>query len=1113
VSPPGLSVGASVQLQPAGAQPFEASGNAALLLALLALEERVERKRVAQLLWPHSAESQARNNLRTLVHRLNQRFGAEFITGAERLELDAALARVQLADEATLLQALDSGGPAACELLGQAAVEEQDNEPLSEWLAAARQRWRRRLLAGLAAALEAALQSGLALRAQALARAAVQLEPLSEHLHRQLMDTLARCGDRAAALAAYEDCKAVLREHLGVQPDLQTRTVQLRLLQGQAQDQPAAAVAVGLAPLGGAARFALVEREDALAQLQAAREQAQHVALHGEAGAGKTRLLREWTSGQAQTEQVSIHPGSRAQSYSALAQLLQEVQPRRAVRIGLPEQVELARLAPLAFADVQPSQAALSAPRLHAALRHWLERLHRAGLQQLVIDDLHYADAESQAALAALLGPAVQEQAQALPTLPRLLLAHRSGEIEAGLAEALVSAQLGARLRMLALPRLSPQGVRTLLHAMQTQHSEALAAQLYQRTGGNPLFVIELAQQAQERAQASASASADNLQTLLRTRLGACTLAAQQLAAVAAVAAHDFSVELAVAVTGLSALALMPAWSELQQRGLFADHGLAHELVREAVLATLPKAIARTLYRQVALHLEQQGLKGAAVLAHWLAAEDFDRALPHAVQQLDDATVAGVNTQPIELELLALMLRLSDPVLLANLWLSAGVNAEDYQMVLPTLVRRSLQALVERVSTLANSDAAAAWLAYERARLLDSSEGVTKRAYDMLYAAAPLAGEATAERVRFEIAMTQLSIMTVGSSLGHMARARAIAAGLPEGPAKSRLSKQVQQLGSYNASEAIVTLRSQSAALRSARRRHDLAAVAAIKRQIFATSFARGLSLTKWRFSRLPSWSSASLNSSGLPLMNPALIDDFASAATCLGRFGTALAWGERSTTADFSVRNEIMSRLRLGQWEHARSLLAQTACDTPTASLVGIGFFVSVSPLLYAHDGVDPVPHLRRLTAMGRDRGLDGVRLKLWEWEYVRLGPGPQERMVTGASLVQELRQAPLQMRLPRILVDVAEAHAQAGSPGFRPLALEAARELRRGRGSLYDYLPENLVRCARLLQDSDPGVADASMHVARRFAQQSLDDVPADARETFIDEVPVNRLLLGGV
>ena len=606
-----IVVGPRVQVQPRDAASFDATGKAALLLALAALEGQAERRRAALLLWPDSPERQARNNLRTLVHRLNQRCGVELLLGAERLSFDPTRARVVTQDTEALLAALQTGGPQACELLAQADVDRDGSEALGAWLDAARQRWRRQQLAALSDALRAALAAGDADRAMALARACVQLEPLSEHWHRQLMDTLARCGDRAAALAAYEDCKQRLRQHLGVLPDLQTRTVHLRLLQVQSQApaqaqplvQPLAAVNAGLTPLGGAARFALVEREAVLAEAQAAMALGQHVVLQGEAGVGKTRLMRHLAD-EGVVEPVAIRPGARDEPYAALAQLLQEVQPRRAPIIGMPEQVELARLAPLAFPEVQPSQSGLSAPRLHAALRHWAARLADAGVQRLVLDDLHHADAASQAAFAALLAP---HDDGAAPPLP-LLLAHRAGEIDAPLAEALVAAQVRGQARCIGLQRLSLQGVQSLLRAMQAGHDEALAARLLQRTGGNPLFLIELARQLQDAPESAASdaATADNLDALLRSRLSGCSIDAQQLASVAAVAGQDFSVELASAVIGQPPLALMDAWNELQQRGLFADHGVAHELVRDAAVGLLPQAIGRTLHRQVAAFLEAQ---------------------------------------------------------------------------------------------------------------------------------------------------------------------------------------------------------------------------------------------------------------------------------------------------------------------------------------------------------------------------------------------------------------------------------------------------------------------------------------------------------------------------
>ena len=179
-----ITLGARVQAARPDGSGFESTGKAALLLAMAALEGPVERRRVALLLWPQSPESQARNNLRTLVHRVNQRFGGELLVGAQRVGFDPTQATVLLPDTEALLAALGAGGPQACELLAQAGVEGDLSEGLREWLDAARQRLRRQQLAGLSEALGVAMSSARdQARATALARACVQLEPLSEHWH------------------------------------------------------------------------------------------------------------------------------------------------------------------------------------------------------------------------------------------------------------------------------------------------------------------------------------------------------------------------------------------------------------------------------------------------------------------------------------------------------------------------------------------------------------------------------------------------------------------------------------------------------------------------------------------------------------------------------------------------------------------------------------------------------------------------------------------------------------------------------------------------------------------------------------------------------------------
>ena len=1111
-----LSIGAAVCVH-SGSTKLELAGKAALLLAMAALEGPVERRRLALLLWPQSPEQQARNNLRTLVHRVNQRFGAELLVGAQRVGIDPAQATMLLPSTDALLIALDAGGPRACELLAQAGVEADLSEGLREWLDAARQRLRRQQLAGLSEALGVAMSSVMdQARATALARACVQLEPLSEHWHRQLMDTLARCGDRAAALAAYEDCKALLREQLGVLPDLLTRTVQLRLLQDEARNEPAVAVAataaapvavatVALTPLGGAARYPLVEREAVLAEVLGALAQGQHVTLSGEAGVGKTRLLRQLAEhgniAHSQIEQVSIRPGSRDEPYSALAQLLQELQPRRAPRIGVPEQVELARLAPLAFPEVQPSQAGLSAPRLHTALRHWAERLHEAGVQRLVLDDVHYADAASQGAFAALL---VHPDGQAQAPLT-LLLAHRTEEIDAVLTDALVASQVRHQARRVVLPRLTLQGVQTLLQAMHAEQTEAQAARLLQRTGGNPLFLIELAEHGREQAEQASL----GLDALLRSRLALCSVAAQQLAAVAAVAAADFSVELAAAVTGQPPLALMPAWSELQQRGLFANNGLAHDLIRDAVLGALPAAIDRALHRQVAGHLEGLGENGVQVFRHLVLAQEYERALPHAVQHLHATTVAGLDTRQIEGELFDLLGRVSDAVLLDNLWLTANLKEilfDPNWAFLTSLVRR-VERMPPTVAAVAGD-----WLSYERARLLAYRDAQMADAYAQLNDAAQRMREQGIERAWVECELAFLAMHLNGSWVHeHVMRAQAAVAGLPAKVEYNRLLMLIEYAASFCLS-IVESLRSKRAAVHAARKRHDLGAIGVARDLMAGWCLNKGLVGSAQRLFCIDA--RAALSHAELKGLQ---VGEFhlAVAALSTGRFDAALHFidSEFLHEAIEDIETKVLRTLiwlRLGQWP-----LAKAQTEAINLSMLDssphhfLGYAIAIRDIdLQA--GLDPLPALGELVVRSREVGVSGVNQQLLEWLVAMRTLDPEARMAVGTLLIEHFRgERADARRRPLALLEVAETHAQAGSAGFRALALEAARELRRGRTSSMLYLPEGLVRCARLLEASDPAEAAALMHVARRWVRGALPHVPEFARASFV-ALPVNGLLL---
>ncbi len=1096
-----------------GASGYEVRGSAAVVLAWVALEGRADRRRMSALLWPESDPAQARSNLRVLTHRLNQRFGSELLVGTEHLELDASLAQVELHDAEAVLAALAAGGAERCELLAEAGVQAHAGEDLLAWLVSARQRLTQAQLAQLGEALTEALALARHGRAVALARACVQLDPLSEHRHRRLMEVLVRAGDRAAALSAYEDCKALLKQHLGVLPGEQTRMVQLRILQ-----QEALGGAPEGQPLPGsdaeeptisctAARHPLVEREAVLAQAQAALGLGVHVVVQGEPGVGKTRLLgRLAAMAHGQTEHVALHAALEQEPYAALAQLLQEVQPRRRPSIGVAEQVELARLAPLAFAEVKPSEAALSAPRLQAALRHWFARLGDAGLRVLVLDDVQYADAASQAAFSALLEVALETNQRA----PALLMAHRSAEVQAVLDDAVTQAQARRRAQRIELPRLTLSGVQALLAAMdaapRTGEPGALAQHLHKRTGGNPLFVIELARQALEQGDASGTA---DLQALLGARLQRCGATAQQLAAVAAVAAEHFTVELAAAVSGQTALALMPAWRELEQRGLFAGHGLAHDLIKDAVLGALPPPIRRVLHGQVAQYLESQGQQGAAVLRHWIAADDADRALPHAAHQLYTASAAGLPT--MELELLGLLERSSGAVLMNNLWLSAEIaTSEEATASRPTQVWSRLRTLRQRVEKLAQQGNSAIWVAFETARQRVFMDQSIEAAQTILATAADALPASGIERAYFEWGLAGCAIQLRGDPRVHAERAKAALAGLPEKISLVRVRKLIDTLAAV-VLDPVEGIRSQAARRRTGRQGGDMGLVAEATFAIAQIHAGMSSHVRSFRhFCRAAQAQPGSLETDRFQNRFLAGVEALNSGHYALSQRLLAVSEGW-NLDAKVPVLLSLM-QLRLGDIRQAVSSVNSIDLEPVRRDFPVL--------LVHAHvcaegdqlEGRDPEPGLRRRLDEMLAQGMTEPLVGLMTWELQRRTPCASGRLVAGEALLAALRRTRLgdARHLP-VLLDLAEARAKTQTPGSEPLAAEAARLLRRGCSYLTLYIPEGLVRCARLLRESDPREANALVHVARRWVDNALHHLPPGAEEGFTRHVVVNRLLLG--
>ena len=173
-----------------------------------------------------------------------------------------------------------SAAEAALDVEGAALLPAED----LSWLAEHRQALDELRLRALEVVAEAAGGAGEWSRAVAAAQQAVGVAGLDERLHRLLIHTLERSGDRAGAIGAYERCRELLAEELGVDPSAETVAVYLRTIGAPTGAPATARPPVEQSSFHGRGR----ERQDLTALL----DQPGPVSLTGSGGVGKSRLAQ-----------------------------------------------------------------------------------------------------------------------------------------------------------------------------------------------------------------------------------------------------------------------------------------------------------------------------------------------------------------------------------------------------------------------------------------------------------------------------------------------------------------------------------------------------------------------------------------------------------------------------------------------------------------------------------------------------------------------------------------------------------------------------------------------------------------------------------------------------
>jgi DNA-binding SARP family transcriptional activator len=632
------------------------------LLRLLALRRGTLAPKdvIAGALWPDDPPADPAGNVEVLVSRLRRALGDRTLirTGPGGYVLaDGGRCWV---DAEAFLDAVQAGRsgltirPAGALASFRAALSIWRGEPLPEdtyadWAQADRRHLALAYLEALDGAATAALDSpatATAAEAACWAGRAVAAEPLRESSLLLLVRALAATGDRAGALASYDEYRDRLTAETGLEPTPQARQVRQRILAGQpAGGQPhhrrAAQPGRSHGPAGGRGDpFLGREEECAVIADTAAGRGPRAVLVAGLGEVGKSALLAE-AAGRAGVPVLAAQAFApdRDQAWSLAARLLSQA----ARRLPVPVPALLTEREASALAEVVPglAWAADAAPSglddhdrrafaLQAAVRLVAAMARPRCL--IVTDDLHWADPTSLTLLGLLLrrldGVSLAaacrpdashgfDAAEALglsaPQMTRITL----GPLPAGVIRGLFSDQLLAE----AIVRQAGRTPFTV-----TEVTAALSRQGAITRGGDSKWRLRPGRDATGAAQVAASglerAAGDRLAGLpsrWRDMLGLLTLLGRPAPPA-----------LLAAATGTDLRSVLDTLEGLGSTGMAGPgpQGWApsHKLVCHAVTAAMCPAGTARGQALLAAALRQCGADPAEIARHLAASGDNDGA-------------------------------------------------------------------------------------------------------------------------------------------------------------------------------------------------------------------------------------------------------------------------------------------------------------------------------------------------------------------------------------------------------------------------------------------------------------------------------------------------------
>ncbi len=581
--------------------------------------QRVPRSRLLDLFWPETADNSRRHALRQLIYRLRH-YGFPLSLDGEELLVDEAavesdVSRIlapkwaDLASDAEVLAAgnfLPAYAPPMPELY---------REWIDELRSLVASQYRRALLRQI----ESARRDGRWHEVSECARRCLAVDPLNEEATLAHAEAIAMSGSKTQALKIIDQYLDELGDRNRV-IGLPAKVLRRRV----SESVPDRKRGEGeLVPLIGR-EPEVAQMVDALSGTLSGRGTA--LFLVGAPGIGKSRLGHELLATAAMRGWRTL--GTRLQPSDAQRPLGLFVDMFAAL-LQLPGALgcapdSLAQLRLLTEhqvrADVgaQRSQEAEAVQeRLRVAAADLLESIVSEGPLVVLIDDLHWCDDASAHLLQFLVS-----RTGAIPVM-WALTARPEGRYDA-VRERLAELQV----ETLRVAPLTPDNANALFDVLSIasagERSEVTSELTSAVTGGNPLFVLELARHVRETGRATSLPK--SLRALIRDRAARLSATAQHVLHTCAILGRFSSVTRVASVLEINTADLLACIDELDALGIVGagrdtESLSLHDLWREELLTALLPASAKLLHHRCGVVLEGECRASRSPSLVWAAAQ------------------------------------------------------------------------------------------------------------------------------------------------------------------------------------------------------------------------------------------------------------------------------------------------------------------------------------------------------------------------------------------------------------------------------------------------------------------------------------------------------------